>query len=554
MEEQINTNPYGFSKTKRETSLQAEEILFRSYRLYDQKAVRISGGKPEFVDNPTKIRLVDYIGGDDTIILAATNGFGLGIFRPSKKDFFRSLRTKKVLEPFKFTELKFHIECPIKPALIIVPYPDASVNEYSGRYSVMSDTFHIPEGFSENQIKGLVESYNLAYKSYEKFLEKDFTRELARSVLGLGNFTQFYWKLNLESLFSFISKYEARNSKEMKLYVDIFKKIARAVAPLSYEAFESVDLHGETSDLELKLNLAEIHKGREPLKDPHGISETKRLCIEAAEKSLFKPVRCLDNGFLSPIDYMGSDESVVQAARVSYGKGTKKVSQDKELARYLYRHAHTTPFEMIEIAFEAKLPFFVERQWVRHRTADKSGIFFPLSDFYIPEESQIREQAKRNKQGRADELLEQEKKEILDMLDKNRAKQKEVLEELCKGKFNESVFLSQGVGHFMMWFWKNDLKNTLHFLNLRLDAHAQYEIRVYANAMADFVKKVAPFSWKAFEDYTFNGTRFSSAETKIIKRMIAGEEFSEELMDEVGLTSKFERGEVSEKIKNLLEK
>ncbi|MBU2497176.1 MAG: FAD-dependent thymidylate synthase [Nanoarchaeota archaeon] len=539
---EIDFNPYGFSKTKRETSFEAEEILFKSYKMYKQKAVRISEGNSEFVDNPSQIRLIDYIGGDDTMLLAATGGFGLDITQfKSQIDFFRFLRQNKIREPFKFTELKFHIECPIKPALIIVPYSEANVNEYSGRYSVMSDVFHLPDIKDKMKLKKIVDTYALAAKSYEGFLEKDFTKELSRNVLGLGNFTQFYWKLNLESLFDFISENESKHL-EMQPYVNAFKKIAKCVAPIAYVSFESVDNNSDFSDLEAILDFYKIQKSRKPLDNPHGISETKRLCIKKAENELFNPKKCLEQGYLSLIDYMGGDESIVQAARVSYGRGTKKVSQDNELIRYLYRHGHTTPFEMIELSFEAKLPFFVERQWVRHRTADKTGIaglFLPCKDFYFPEESQIRKQSKSNKQGRAEEMCENDKLEILDTFYTN------YLEQSMK------EILVKGVGHFMHWTWKCDLKNILNFLNLRLDEHAQHEVREYAKEMAGIVKEVSPFSWKAFNDYTLHSINFSKAETEILNEMLSGKSFNKDIMEKAGIHNKFEQGEVEKKFGNL---
>jgi len=214
---------------------------------------------------------------------------------------------------------------------------------------------------------------------------------------------------------------------------------------------------------------------------------------------------------------MGSDDAIVQAARVSYGKGTRKVSQDRGLIRYLMRHRHTTPFEMVEFKFHAKMPIFVARQWVRHRTANINEYSLRYSEardeFYIPDEEHILFQSKLNKQGRSGEVPADLKKKVQDYFRDISDKSYTIYSELNDaGIARELARAILPVNIYTEWYWKNDLHNILHFLSLRMDPHAQYEIRIYAEAMAEIVKKIAPFAYEAFQDYVVGGMRFSSIE------------------------------------------
>jgi thymidylate synthase (FAD) len=228
-------------------------------------------------------------------------------------------------------------------------------------------------------------------------------------------------------------------------------------------------------------------------------------------------IPCLDHGFIRLVDSMGGDDAIVQAARVSYGKGTRKISQDRGLIRYLLRHRHTTPFEMVEFKFHCKMPIFVARQWVRHRTANINEYSLRYSEardeFYIPDEKHILFQSKLNKQGRSGEVSADLKKKVQDYFREISDRSYAVYSELNEaGIARELARAVLPVNIYTEWYWKNDLHNILHFLSLRMDPHAQYEIRIYAEAMAKIVKQIAPFAYEAFQDYVVGGMRFSSIE------------------------------------------
>lgn len=271
---------------------------------------------------------------------------------------------------------------------------------------------------------------------------------------------------------------------------------------------------------------------------------------------LEKEFKCLNLGFVRLIDVMGDDSSIVQAARVSYGKGTKTVNEDRGLIRYLMRHRHTTPFEMVEFKFHIKLPIFVARQWIRHRTAnvnEYSGRYSEMKDeFYIPELEQIRFQSQINKQGRSEETLDENtSKEILQLLKANQLKSYEDYKALLdKGLTREIARITLPLSNYTEWYWKIDLHNLFHFLNLRLDSHAQYEIRVYAEAIANIVKVVVPLAWEAFEDYQLNSIYFSRQELKIIKKYL--DINSLEQLENSDNLSKRELNEFKEKILKII--
>ena len=266
--------------------------------------------------------------------------------------------------------------------------------------------------------------------------------------------------------------------------------------------------------------------------------------IDASDKDalLGKRIDCLDKGFVRLIDVMGDDAAIVQAARVSYGSGTKKVLEDRGLIRYLLRHAHTTPFEMVEFKFHVKLPIFVARQWIRHRTAnvnEYSGRYSEMKDeFYTPHPNDIRPQSVANKQGRSDETLpeglaEQAANAFKSGQDEAYAQYQEFLEQ---GIARESARINLPVSNYTVWYWKIDLHNLFHFLRLRIDAHAQYEIRVFAEAIAELVQPFVPYAWEAFEDYVLNAHRMTAPELKVMKHLLESMEFpSDETLTELGL-------------------
>lgn len=252
-------------------------------------------------------------------------------------------------------------------------------------------------------------------------------------------------------------------------------------------------------------------------------------------------VPCLDKGFVRLVDVMGSDAAIVQAARVSYGSGTKQVHEDRGLIRYLLRHLHTTPFEMVEFKFHVKLPIFVARQWIRHRTAnvnEYSGRYSEMKDeFYVPELSQVRPQSTSNKQGRSDAALSPN--EALEITQGMRVSQEQQYAEyealLEKGLAREIARINLPVSNYTEWYWKIDLHNLFHFLRLRMDSHAQYEIQVYANALAHIAKRIVPFAWEAFEDYVLYSDKFTRLELKALATLVEKTAVTDEALAEVGL-------------------
>ncbi len=249
-------------------------------------------------------------------------------------------------------------------------------------------------------------------------------------------------------------------------------------------------------------------------------------------------VKCLDKGFIRLVDSMGGDASIVQAARVSYGKGTTKVSRDRALIRYLMRHHHSTPFEMVELKFHAKMPIFVARQWVRHRTANINEYSLryseAINDFYIPQPEDIHFQSKWNKQGRETAIVPDELKEKTVAYFKEMSQRSyDLYSELNEaGIARELARAILPVNLYTQWYWKNDLHNTFHFLRLRMDKTAQYEIQVYADAMAAIVKQVVPIAYEAFEDYLLKGMFFSKMDREIFSVKLP-ERVYDDLLDDV---------------------
>jgi len=249
-----------------------------------------------------------------------------------------------------------------------------------------------------------------------------------------------------------------------------------------------------------------------------------------AEKILDKEFKVLDRGFVRLVDYMGGDERVVQSARVSYGKGTKTVREDKALIDYLMRNRHTSPFEQVVLTFHCKMPIFVARQWIRHRTArvnEISGRYSVLeNEFYLPDKGQVRLQSKINRQGRSDEEVPPElQEEVLRILIEGQRRAYQDYEELIeKDIARELARINLPLSLYTQWYWQIDLHNLFHFLELRLDYHAQWEIRQYAKVIAEITKKVAPVSYEAFEKHVLNAVRFSGEELKALKNMLQGKE------------------------------
>jgi len=304
---------------------------------------------------------------------------------------------------------------------------------------------------------------------------------------------------------------------------------------------------------------------------------TRRATVPAVEEILYQAIPVLDHGFVRVIDYMGDDAAIVQAARVSYGKGTKKVSEDKGLINYLLRHRHTTPFEMCEIKFHVKLPIFVARQWIRHRTANVNEYSARYSildrEFYVPDrryldrhliekriERQLEErgqhdlfgppepvplaelaaQSKSNRQGRDQLLSDSEAEDVLEWIKAESTREYTIYQKLLNvdeqgkildpgrhGLARELARMVLPANIYTQWYWKVDLHNLLHFLSLRADPHAQYEIRVYADAMLDVVKRWVPITYDAFMQHRLNAVTLSAGAFAVVKRMLAGEKVTE---------------------------
>jgi thymidylate synthase (FAD) len=267
---------------------------------------------------------------------------------------------------------------------------------------------------------------------------------------------------------------------------------------------------------------------------------TRRATVPALEELLYQPIPVLDHGFIRVIDYMGDDAAVVQAARVSYGRGTRRVSEDAGLIRYLMRHRHSTPFEMCEIKYHVKLPIFVARQWIRHRTANVNEYSARYSildrEFYIPAPENLAAQSASNRQGRGDVLEGDEAGHVLDLLRAdatrchddyaamlNEGPDGAALDPTRRGLARELARMNLTLNTYTQWYWKTDLHNLLNFLSLRADAHAQYEIRVYAEAMLGTVRAWVPHSFAAFQDYRLGAVTFSAAMLSVLRRMLAGE-------------------------------
>ena len=269
----------------------------------------------------------------------------------------------------------------------------------------------------------------------------------------------------------------------------------------------------------------------------NSLNETRRAVSEGMEENLYLIHKVLDHGFVRVIDYMGNDTSIVQAARVSYGEGTKKSRDDKSLIFYLMRHWHSTPFEMCEVKLHVKLPVFVARQWIRHRTANVNEYSARYSildnEFYIPKSENLASQSKSNNQGRGDVLVGEEAKEVIQILKNDSLRSYKSYEEMLsnenkKGLARELARMNLPTNIYTQWYWKTDLHNLFNFIRLRNDQHAQYEIRVYAEKIAELVKKWVPFAFEAFEQYQLNSSQLSANAMTCIKKLLSGGNISQE--------------------------
>ncbi len=268
--------------------------------------------------------------------------------------------------------------------------------------------------------------------------------------------------------------------------------------------------------------------------------ETLRPTVPALDAMLYEPIPVLDHGFLRVIDYMGDDAAIVQAARVSYGRGTKRVSEDAGLIRYLMRHRHSTPFEMCEIKLHVKLPIFVARQWIRHRMANVNEYSARYSvlerEFYLPAPEHLAAQSAVNRQGRGAVLSGDEAAAVMDLLRGDATRTYDHYLEMLnedeaggardpsrQGLARELARMNLTLNTYTQWYWKSDLHNLFHFLALRADPHAQYEIRAYADAMLTVVAAWVPAAFAAFQDYRMGAVTLSAGMLAVVRRMLAGE-------------------------------
>lgn len=303
-------------------------------------------------------------------------------------------------------------------------------------------------------------------------------------------------------------------------------------------------------------------------------SLTKRPVSGGAERWLGVPIKCLDHGFVYLADYAGNDQSIEQAARVSYGEGTRKSSETVGLIRYLRRHDHTTPFEMVDLKFHARMPIFVARQWVRHRTASINEYSARYSivreEFYVPEAGVLAQQSKSNRQGREEPLTAVQAEKVREHLRMAAEGEYDVYRGLLNDDGSglpvnpdepmvarELARAPLGTFFYTEWYWKVNLHNFMHFARLRMDPHAQLEIRVYAEAMGRIVKDAFPIAWKAFEDYELAAKKFSAPELQVLTKLLGGKRvrFSNEEIDAAaaaaGLTNRRERSEMVDKFGQL---
>jgi len=523
MSEESN-NPFGVNLTKRYVSAEGEREIY----------------KPYSIDNHGTVELVDYMGGDGTVERVATAGHGTAIFpeRPDQESFIEHLAAKGIYEPFKSVQLKFSVQAPIETALTFVYEPGISVNEYSGRYSVMIDSSRSPplENIRQSLTGGKLEEraeqiYNLlrenrkeASTKYQELIQVDLARELARIGLGIDNDTKFFWKIDLLTLANFVNKQRALldTKNHTREYVESIAKTALSIAPASWLALTHPELRRE---IKLSTPADDIIVDGPLCIYPWNPTITKRVTVRELESLLFEREHFLNHGEFQVVDYLGDDSAFAQAARTSYGTGTKTLGDDKNLIRSLIRDLHTSPIEMCELAFESKAPVFIDpRQAGRHRTLDNHGFmgYTPIgSQFYEIPESEMKYQDRKNKQGRGKEM-DPEDRELVKGLalstlnaEKTNAAQ---LREL--GAPEETVRLAKGVGFYTKRWRTGDTHNTGHFLRLRLDAHAQKEIRDYAQLIANAQAAHTPIAHQAIQDYVINGMRLSVKEIELLRNMI----------------------------------
>lgn len=527
MDDEKESAPFGVSLTKRYVSPGGERELYRLYRV-------------GHIGNESVIELVDYMGGDDTAERVATAALGRETFpeKPEQDDFIRHLAAKGIYEPFKSVQLKFSMHVPIETALTFVYEPGVNVNEYSGRYSVMINSSHLPsvdeialQLSEENKCERaekihalLAQGRSGAYTNYEELIKIDLARELSRIGLGIDNHTKFFWKVDLLTLAHLYNRQlpHTRSLNHTKRCINEVAELAKAVAPLSWHALTYEPKHKQLS-LTMPSDDAvvdgQLYSARWTL------HHTRRITVPALEELLFKREPLLNAGEFQVVDYMGDDSAFAQAARTSYGSGTRTLQDDKNLIRSLIRDLHTSPIEMCELAFESKAPIFIDpRQAGRHRTLDNHGFmgYTPIgSQFYEVPDSEMKHQDRKNRQGRGKDMDAEDIKGARELLTQTLVAERKNADELrALGASEDIVRLAKGVGFYTKRWRTGDTHNLSHFLRLRLDAHAQKEIRDYAQLVARSVEAHTPIAYQAIQDYVINSMRFSTKEQGLLSTMI----------------------------------
>tara|TARA_Y100000310_G_scaffold345532_1_gene466143 strand:- start:7915 stop:9750 length:1836 start_codon:yes stop_codon:yes gene_type:complete len=514
-------NPFGVNSTKRYCSPGAEDLLFHSHWL-----------KPY-----GSVELIGYKGGDITVSRIATAGHGLKIFpeQPDLDDFVEHLAAKEIDEPFRSVMLQFRIVAPIEVAYSFVYSPDCSVNEYSGRYSVMMDEGYVPsyerilrhvqdEDKAREILSTLKARRRDSYDSYKTLLDRNnLTRELSRCILGSDNYTKFYWKMDLANLARFVRKQRKQHEPDTitRDYLEIIAEMASKCAPLSWTVLMNDGNKVITLTHPRDEDIIDT-----PLSSPEWeLSETRRVTVDSLEEVLFVERSYLDTGAFQVVDYMGDDDTIAEAARVSYGRGTAKASMNKRLLRTLMRSLHTSPFEMVQMDWESRGILFIDpRQAARHRTLRWSTFMgtsnIPLGRTpFMPREEELRFQDDTEKQGRGGLLDEEERRLALHRIENTYMAQDLAVEYLRKAGARPSWVRSGfGVGASTRIWRSGDGNNIAKFLALRLDSHAQREIQEIATLIDEAYGTFLPDTHRAVHDYIIGGVNFSRMELDLIHR------------------------------------
>lgn len=511
--------PFGINETKRYVSSGGEEILF------DQDLIGDAG----------LVELVDYMGGDGTVERVAIGGYRREIFpeKPSRFDLIGHLAASGIYQPFSSVQLKMHVQSPIEAALTLVYDLGVSVNEYSGRYSEMMDTSWRPskkwikEKLSGDQVDGranqILEIFNKGrretFTNYRELLGIDMARELARSGLGIDNDTAYFLKMNLNTAARIVRQGRMRfgESDLTRDYIESVADIASRVAPDSWNALMD---NPKKIELTMPRDVDIVDNDLRPAS--WDVGNTKRVIVPDLEEHMFEISEFSGLGQFQVVDYMGDDSSFAQAARVSYGAGTKKLSDDHDLTKSLIRDLHTSPIEMAELAMESRNQVFSDpRQAGRHRTLDDHGFmgYTPIGNlFYVPDDSQFKYQDRVNRQGRGNEMDPEDLKKAKANFISDKENQLATVSRLEDlGAPEDLIRAAKGVGFYTNRWRTGDVHNLGHFLMLRLDVHAQKEVRDYAEQINWAMSLHTPIAHTAIQNNVINGMRLSSNEIEFLK-------------------------------------